>query len=159
MPAKKATKKATTKKATTKKVVNKNPVSKKTVTRKVTNKKPTTKPAIKKTPAVIVKENVIKKNAYAEPTYTKIKSIMVVILLLINTALLCIIAFRTTTHTALFTAMEDFEAMKVGGQENHKIMEEIYQLDAYKNDQKNRLETTLNALKQMDLNQPTQNKN
>ena len=56
-----------------------------------------------------------------------------------------------TSQNALFGAMEDFEAMRVGGHENHNIMKDIYKLDAYKNDQKMRLETTLNALQQMDL--------
>lgn len=145
-----ATKKTTTKRTTTKK-----PAAKKTATRKPAAKKTTTrrvvtkKPAIKKTPAVIVKENTIKKSTCQAPC--KVGPILVVILLIINTALLFIIAFKTTSNKALFTAMEDFEAMRVGGPENHEIMKEIYKLDAYKNDQKTRLETTLNALQQMNL--------
>ncbi len=140
-----------TKKTTTKKPVAKKATTKKPVTKKVPSKKVT----IKKSPTVIVKENAIKKDA-CSASHCKRTSLLIVILLLINTALLLIVAFKTTSHKALFSAMDDFEAMRVGGKENHQIMKEIYKLDAYKQDQKNRLQATLQALQQMNLTPTTQ---
>jgi len=147
MPAKKTT---TTKKATTKKPVAKKPTVKKTVKRTTSvAKKPTT---------VIVKENSIKKETCNTPCGNpKAIATFAIILLVINTILLGLLVFKTTSQKALFGAMEEFEAMRVGGIENHNIMKEIYKLDAYKNDQKMRLETTLNALQQMNLQEnPTE---
>jgi len=139
-----------TKKTTTKKSTNKKPVTKKTTTKKVTTRKPTTS-ASRKTPSVIIKENPIKKiNHTSSFCPSKMGPIVGIFLLLINTILLLIVAFKLSSHKALFQAMDDFEAMRVGGKENHQIMKEIYQMDAYKKDQKMRLDTTLNALKQMD---------
>lgn len=145
MPTKKTTKKKTTKKPTTKKSV-----AKKSPTPKKSKKKTT--PAAKKTATVVVKENTIKKDASCNTSCgRKAMAALVIILLIINTALLAFIAFKTTSQKELFGAMEKFETIRVGGSENYEIMKEIYSLDAYKTDQKMRLETTLNALKQMDL--------
>jgi hypothetical protein len=138
-----------------KKTTTKAPVAKPTAKAAVTAKKTTT--TVKKvpvTPTVIVKENAVKKevcNTNTDSCGKKARATLAIALLLINTVLLAIVAFKSTSQKSLFRAMDEFEAMRVGGEANHQIMTEIYGLDAYKNDQKMRLETTLNALKQMDL--------
>lgn len=109
------------------------------------------KPATEKATTVVVKEKAVKQESCtSNSSCDKKKACMILILLGINTILLWLIAFKMTSHKALFGAMEEFEAMRVGGVENHNIMKEIYGLNAYKNDQKMRLETTLNALNQME---------
>ena len=157
----------TTKKTTTKKPATKKPVTKKTsttaskktpVTKTVAaQKKPvvvTKKPVVTPKAEVIVKEKTVK-NSCEKTSCHKARAALAMILLVINTVLLGLIAFKATTQNTLFGALEEFEAMRVGGQENHNIMKEIYKLDAYRNDQKMRLETTLNALQQMNLNTDT----
>jgi len=136
MPAKKTT----TRKTTTKKPATKKPVTKKTQAKKTSIKKPT----------VIVKENTLKKSDnYCTSGSCKWAWIGMV-LLVVNTVLLILLLNKGTNYGTITTALEEFEATRVGGIENHAIMQEIYKLNSYKKDQKRRLETTLDALKQLE---------
>jgi hypothetical protein len=71
------------------------------------------------------------------------------VLVLINTLVLAcmIISHALWFKNPMMASLERFEAVRVGWIENHQIMKEIYSLDAYKADQKARLEQTLNTLK------------
>jgi len=149
MPAKKTTTKKTTKKTTTKK-----PTAKKTVTKRTTTKKATNPVA-----TVIVKKQPTNHKTNTSCCTTsncgKFAPHIIVILLLINTFLLVFmflkkpVEIEQTVETAFYNALEKFEATKVGGEENYNVIKEIYNLEAYQQDQKRRLDTTLNTLKQI----------
>jgi len=148
------TKKPTTK--NTKKTTVKNPVAKKSATKKPTVIK-TVKTISKTTPktSVVVKE--INKNNSCTPC-PKGKALiasLIAILVVINTILLALLFFKNPNETAFYDALEKFEAAKVGGEANYKVVKEIYELPAYQEDQMRRLEATLGTLKQMDADGTT----
>jgi len=131
---------------------------KKTTTKKApaktttTKKKPTTKKTtVPKKPTVIVKENPIKKIS-SNCIFEKkgFPGMIIAIILILNTILLCTILAKNKTNEDTASIIKQFEIEKVGWEENYKLIQEIYSLDIYKLDQKRRLETVLQQLKDLE---------
>lgn len=141
------------------------PVKKTTTAKKTATKKPVAKRTVtKKAPAVVVTENAIKSDTCnTAKACCKTGGLIMMVLTILNTIILLIVLLKSP---GTFNALESFEALRVGGEENYNIVQEIYELDSYKQDQSQRLQTTLDFLKNpqaanqlQNIPQPTQGGN
>lgn len=121
-------------------------------------KKTTKKPVAKKAP---VKVSLAQSSTTASMKSTKADaacttncytstSTRTILLLVANTVLLLFLLSNYTVKKAL----TDMEVQRVGGVENYEMIQEIYSLDTFKQQQSFQIQQTLDALKGMGAEQP-----
>lgn len=116
---------------------------------KKTTKKPTTRRTASKT---ITKTASV---ASSKPTCNTdmcgiSMNTVTLILLIVNTVLLLFVASNFTINRAL----QNMEIQRVGGIENYETIQKIYELDAFKEQQRFQIEQTYQALQGMMWDQP-----
>lgn len=115
--------------------------AKKATTRKTTKKVPTKRATpTKKTTPTTTKTTRSVASSYNE-TVTN-SNMITTVLLILNTVLLLLLI----TYFSPQKAFEQMEAQRVGGQENYELIQQIYELDTFKQQQRFQIEQTLQAL-------------
>lgn len=117
-------------------------------------KKTTKKPVAKKAP---VKVSLAQSTTTASMKTTKANTAScssainrTTLLLIANTVLLLFLLSNYTVKKAL----TDMEVQRVGGVENYEMIQQIYNLDTFKQQQQFQIEQTLQALQGMGAEQP-----
>jgi hypothetical protein len=114
--------------------------------------KKTTKPVVKKAATTTVaKQTAISTKAMDCKTGSCYGSVSTwtILLLAANTVLLLFLLSNYTIKRALI----DMEIQRVGGAENYQLIQQIYELDNFKQQQKFQIEQTLKALQSMGAEQ------
>jgi len=113
--------------------------------KKTTRKAPAKKTPVKKTTAA-KKSTPTTVSKTAKPVASSCgalnNNMVATVLLILNTVLLLLLV----TYFSPKKAFEQMEAQRVGWQENYELIQEIYELDTFKQQQRFQIEQTLQAL-------------
>jgi hypothetical protein len=117
--------------------------AKKATTRKTTTKKTTTKKTPTKRVTAAKRTDPSSSTRTNTATHSTTNNNMIAtVLLILNTVLLLLLV----TYFSPQKALEEMEAQRVGGQENYELIQQIYELDTFKQQQRFQIEQTLQAL-------------
>lgn len=124
-------------------------------------KKTTKKPVAKKSPVKVslaqasTTASMKSPKADAACTTSCSSTTRTILLLVANTVLLLFLLSNYTVKKAL----TDMEVQRVGGVENYEMIQEIYNLDTFKQQQQFQIQQTLQALQGMGAEQPVMPEN